>query len=514
MKVVTGEMMRELDRKAIEDTGIPGLILMEHAGYLSAELIYDYLQETGGISVTIITGKGNNGGDGLVAARHLAHQGCEVKVLLACSPEEIEGDAAVNLDIVLNMGLEVAIWEGLSPEERALFCLASDLLVDGLLGTGIKGNVRGKANDIIKFMNSLPQPVIALDLPSGIEASSGRVMGVAVQAEATLSFGLPKLGNVNQPGSDYNGRLHILDIGIPHQLIAEAPDEYRLLTGDSFTPEILHRTANTHKGDYGRCLVIAGSRGMAGAASLSSRAGLKAGTGLVYLAVPDSLYSQATWPAEVVLRPYTDRGQGFLTEDGAEEVAANLAEYDVVVMGPGLGCQKETRAAVNNLLDRAETPLILDADALNCLDGLARLEKRDQPTIITPHPGEMARLLARDVRWVQGHRIEAARQVAKSNGIWVILKGSRTVVAEPAGRININSSGNPGMATAGAGDVLTGLLGGFLASLPGLDINRKINLAVFLHGLAGDLASKRLGEISLQAGDIIEELPNAIMKIS
>jgi NAD(P)H-hydrate epimerase len=514
MFLVSAEEMRELDRRTIEEIGIPGLLLMENAGRRVAEEAARILESRGGRVAVILAGKGNNGGDGLVAARHLFNRGYEVRVCLPVDPGQITGDAGVNLEIWRRMGQGIYRVDGPNGAQRLrVALLGADVVVDAIYGTGFRGRPPAEVGRIIEVVNRSGKPVVAVDVPSGVEATSGRVAGPAVRARCTVTFGLPKLGLYLLPGARYAGEVRVADISIPRGVVEEAGIKRRLLTGELVASWFAPRDVEAHKGQFGRVLVVGGSRGMIGAACLAAHAALRAGAGLVYLAVPEGMQPVAAAKLdEVITLPLPETAGGALSRRALTVLEGHLGRADVVALGPGLGTHEETVALVRDLVREVACPLVVDADGLNALAGAVEvLSARQAPTVVTPHPGEMARLLGCGTAEVQADRLAVAEKAATSWNAVVLLKGARTVVAGPDGRTYVNPTGNPGMATAGSGDVLTGIIAAFMAQ--GLPPLEAAAAGAFVHGRAGDLAAAEKGQPSLVAGDITAALPRALLEV-
>jgi NAD(P)H-hydrate epimerase len=525
MKVATAEEIRDIDRRAIQEYGIPGVVLMENAGAGTAHILLEKYGPLSGKRVGVVCGKGNNGGDGFVVARHLVNEGVTTEVALLTEKSKVQGDARINLDIADRMGipiLEAPDSESFSRVKEIL--LRSDLIVDAILGTGLTAGVTGFYKDVIELINSLQKPVVAVDIPSGLSSDTGEVPGSCIRANLTVTFGLPKRGLILYPAAEFVGELKVLPIGIPEKVIREAGIKVNLMEVQDIQASLagsplIHRAANSHKGTYGHVLVIAGSRGKTGAALMSSRSALRVGAGLVTLGLPESLNNfleAASFEVMTVPLPETSEGTFshraatwiLMGEDGR---APLLAGKNVVALGPGLSTHPETLELVYDLIRNSHQPLVIDADGINALARKPEiLLQARAPVVITPHPGEMARFLGE--KNVQSRRIEVAQETAKKYGIYVVLKGARTIISDPNGEVFINLTGNPGMATGGTGDVLTGILAGLIAQ--GLPILDALKIGVYLHGLAGDLAAQDKGEPGLIAGDVIEEIPYAIKKLS
>lgn len=522
MKVVTAEEMGEIDRRTIA-AGVPSLELMENAGRAVIKAIKSRYAPLKGKRVSIFCGRGNNGGDGLVVARLLARKKAKIKVFMLAKKEELKKDPKTNLSRVLKQRIEV-IEMGIScklkefePEIKK-----SDLIIDAILGTGIKGVPKGLEAKAIKFINTLKKPIVSVDIPSGVEGSTGRVSGEAIGADLTITFGLPKIGLVIYPGAGYVGELEVADIGISQRFLKDKKIKINLTTRKEISFYLKARRPDTHKGTYGHLFVVAGSVGMTGAATLTSQAAslcfaaLRSGVGLVTLGIPKSLNEiMEIKLTEGMTLPLPETRKKTLSLKAEEEIRKFSQKVDALVLGPGLSTAKETQQLVKKLIKKISLPLVIDADALNALAGylsLLRSATRDRrPVIITPHPGEMARLIGRTAKEVQENRITVASDFAKRYKVIVVLKGARTIIADPGEDIRINPTGNPGMASAGVGDVLTGMIGSFLAQ--GREPLEAANIGVYLHGLAGDLACQEKGEESLIASDILEKLPQAFRKV-
>ncbi len=513
MKIVTAAEMREIDRSAIEDLGIAGVVLMENAGMAVVQAAYELLEASGGSKVGIFAGKGNNGGDGFVVARHLHNAGYDVQVYLLAQADQLRGDAAVNCGIAQRMDVpihEVLKWTAGRIRRAAA---GADLLVDAIFGTGLSGEVRGPARHAIEALNASGAPILAVDMPSGVHADTGAKLGSAVQATVTVTFGLLKAGLYQYPGAELAGRVRIADIGIPPAVVDAQGLKTELITGDLVRPLLPERPPAGHKGDFGRVLVVAGSRGMTGACALAAEGALRVGAGLVTMAVPESLNSileaKVTEATSVAL-PETEV---LSLSIEAEDDLARLSEgADAVVLGPGLSQAASTQELVRALVPRIGRPLVLDADGLNALAGAKGvLRRRRQATIITPHPGELARLRRCSIGEIQADRLASARGAAADLGCNVLLKGAGTVVAAPDGRAAVNPTGNSGLACGGTGDVLAGMVGGLVAG--GLQPYEAGLVAAFWHGLAADVAVEKLGERSLVASDVCRHLGAAALKI-
>jgi NAD(P)H-hydrate epimerase len=386
-----------------------------------------------------------------------------------------------------------------------------DLLIDGIFGTGLDAEVRGYYREVIDHLNTLQKPIVAIDIPSGLDANTGKTLGTAIRASLTVTFGLPKVGHVISPGSDLVGTLKVIDIGIPKRLLEEEKIQTHLLEYDEIRRGLsIPRRPDTHKGDYGHLLVIAGSVGKTGAAAMVCEAALRMGAGLVTLAIPKSLNPiMEVKLTEVMTEPLPETPKQTLSLRAFNAILRLCENKKAVIIGPGIGTYKETQSLVLKLIKTLDLPIILDADGLTSLAAQPKtlLTKR-QPTILTPHPGEMARLIQSTSKEVQENRIVVSRDFSQTHRVYLVLKGHRTLIATPKGEIFINPTGNPGLASGGTGDVLTGMIGGLICQ--GIDILSSLQISVYLHGLAGDTVAQELGEKSLVATDLIKKIPSLL----
>jgi len=514
MIAVTSAEMRELDRLTINVHGTPGHVLMERAGAGATDVFW---QEFPGVRAkpVVVAGKGNNGGDGFVVARHLRRRRVRCDVVLLGRAEDVRGDAARNLRAFVRGGgrlIEAPGDAGVPALSAALE--RSRVVIDAIFGTGLNAPVEGPAASVISLINACGLPVFAIDIPSGLDADRGEPLGVAVQAEATATFGFPKIGLLLFPGANHVGTLAIVDIGIAPEATATVGPQTQLLTaaevGLSFPP----RPRDAHKGDAGHVVIVAGGRGKCGAAVLAAESAARAGSGLTTLALPEMERAfVATQLREVMTVSLNGAPDGSFAAPLPSQLSEVLAQKSCVVVGPGIGVSDGTRALVRWLVSDCPLPLVIDADGLNCLaTDVALLQRRPGPTVITPHPGEMSRLVGKSVSAVQADRLGVARQFARETGVCTVLKGARTVIASPDGAAAINPTGNPGMASGGMGDVLAGVIGGFCAQ--GLAAEDAATLSVYVHGMAADIAAaERGGEIGLVASDVIAFLPRAISAV-
>lgn len=515
MRILTADQMREADRRTIHDVGIPSLVLMENAGRQVVVAMESFFDDLADYQVAVISGKGSNGGDGFVVARSLHQRGIDVSVFIVGQIAEITGDARVNLEILGRLGITVVEIADEGQWELHFSEISEhDLIVDALFGTGLRAGLTGIYETIIADINGSAIPVVAIDVPSGMSADTNDLIGECIEATVTVTLGAPKLPLVLPPAEAHAGDVVIADIGIPIEIIEalEGP-RVELLTREQMRLLLTARAADVHKGDFGRVLVVGGSRGKTGAAVLAAHGAMKAGAGLVTIATPGSLLPiVASLGPDYMTEPLAETPEGTVAAAAAEAVVGLRA--DVVALGPGLGRGEGVEWFVRELLHKGETPLVLDADALNVFVGepalLVGREGRD--IIITPHPGEMARLVGGTVDDVQANRMGIARDFAVTHRVYVVLKGYRTIIATPAGHVFVNPTGSPGMATGGTGDVLTGMIAAWLAQL--LDAEAACRLAVYVHGAAGELADADQGEVSMTASDLVDHVSDAILELS
>jgi ADP-dependent NAD(P)H-hydrate dehydratase / NAD(P)H-hydrate epimerase len=510
MKVVSGQVMQQMDRRAIEEFGVPGLTLMENAGRSCADAICEDFGPGDGKSALIVAGKGNNGGDGYVIARLLRERGWNAPVVVLATPDSITGDAAANLwrvqrDTVL-----------FAPEGASAYAdlfKTATIIVDALLGTGVKSEVTGKYAEAIDLINSAGVPVVAVDIPSGVDAATGRVLGKAVRADITVTFALAKLGNILQPGAELTGRLLVREIGMPDSVVAEAEGcDFTDLASASaiFRP----RPVTAHKGSNGHCFIIAGSTGKTGAAAMAANTAVRTGSGLVTLAVPAGLNAIVEVKStEAMTIPIGREGGGFFAAGTLPALLKVAHGKDVMALGPGLGTHPSTVYLVHSLLASLQTPLVIDADGLNAVAAAPELllARGDKVTVLTPHPGEMGRLSGLTVPQVEADRIGCAREFAARYGVYLILKGARSIIAAPDGRIAINGSGNPGMASGGMGDILTGIVASLVGQ--GYGAFEACQLGAFVHGFAADILADPKGMQGISATDVQEMLPEALFRL-
>ncbi len=513
MKVVTSQEMQKLDELAIKTIGIPSIVLMENAGIKVVEVIEKEYSPLPGKSIYILCGPGNNGGDGMVVARHLSNRGVRVKVFLLAEKNRIKGDAATNLSIAERLGIGVK--EVNSTQDLKLLHQElnhADIIVDALLGIGSTLPLRGLMREVVSLINRCSRHTIAVDLPTGLDADTGEVPGEAIKANFTVTFAYPKRGLYLYPGINYAGKIEVVDIGISSSL-GEEKIRCNLLISSDIQKDLFYRKPSSHKGNFGHLLVIAGSLGMTGAATLTALSALRVGAGLVTLGIPESLNPILEIKlTEVMTLPLPETPQKTLSSEAFGKIEEFSGRCRAMVLGPGISVEEETKKLVKMIMGGLDIPLVLDADGINNLvDEISLLQKYRSPLIITPHPGEMSRLLETTVKEVQKDRIESTASLARETGAIAVLKGAGTIIADKEGNNWINSTGNPGMASGGTGDVLTGIIGGLLVQ--GFSPLLVAQMGVYLHGLAGDLAAQKRGETSLTAGDVLENLPEAIRRV-
>lgn len=515
MRVLTSEQMREVDRRTIEEVGIPSIALMENAGRQIVSAMRATIEDLDSRRVGIICGRGNNGGDGLVVARLLSQQGLAVRVFLLSGAEDVVGDTGTNLHAAESLGLSIIevpdcdSWRG--TRSGLDEC---DILVDAIFGTGLDRPLEGLSSLVVGDLNAQDVPVIAIDLPSGLSADLSNPIGEAIKADVTVGLAAPKLALLLAPAESWAGNVVIADIGIPAGVIEAVPGkQLNLLTPEEIGFLIPPRPDNTHKGHFGHVLVVAGSVGKSGAAVLAGLGALRSGAGLVTVATPRGcVASVSSVVPEYMTLPLPENEEGTVTAEALEIVLE--FNCDTIAMGPGLGTSEAVSTVVHGVVERSSIPMVLDADALNVFEiDPSRLVGRDGiPLIITPHPGEMARLCKVTSAEVQADRLNTARRFATEHQVLVMLKGSGTVIADQEGAMWINLTGNPGMSTGGVGDVLTGMTAAWLAQLGRPE--HACQVAAFLHGLAGDLAADDHGETGMLASDLLAHLGQASREVT
>ncbi len=508
--LLTARQMTEYDRITIESFRVPGVVLMENAGAGIVGVIKNTLGTVHRKKIDIFCGKGNNGGDGHVVARHLANRGAHVRVFLIGRKEEVRGDAAINLHIIDDMNIPIT---EVTDESQIEVDETADLFVDALLGTGLSGEVKGLMARIIEKINRAPVPVVAVDAPSGLNSDNGAILGCCVKADATATMACLKRGLLLYPGRAYVGELTRVDIGMPLSLLEGSDAATYLVERADIAEKLPVRPADAYKNLCGTALVIAGSTGMTGAATLSAESTLRTGAGLVYLAIPESLNPIVEEKCtEVISKPLADERSGFFTKKSLPGALELLKTVDVVALGPGLGMAEETQTLVREIAASCAAPMVIDADGLNALAAAPQLlSAKTGKRVLTPHPGELARLTGVSRDELTADLVETARHWSAAWGEVLVVKGAPTLVGTPAGVVYVNSSGNSGMATGGSGDVLTGIITGLLAQ--GLRPADAAVAGVYIHGAAGDIARADLGALGMIAGDIGARLPEVLLRL-
>lgn len=515
MKAVTGGQMGKIDKFSIGQIGIPGIVLMENAALKIVKHVEEYFDQNKPVNggITIVTGKGNNAGDAFSAARHLITYGRRVKIYCVFEQELITGDARLNFDILQRMGADMefltaeAQLDGLCTDIRN-----SGLVIDGIFGTGFRGQVQGHIKKVIELINEYASYIISVDIASGVEAATGKVSDACIRADSTITFELPKIGQLVYPGLGYTGKLFVESIGMPLQAIENAELHTNLIDSSFVKSVIPVRKPEFNKGNCGKVLIVTGSSGMAGSGCISAKAGLRTGSGLVYIAAPLSLINiyQSVVPEAVTVG--IEDNAGAISEQGLNSILSILGKCSAAAIGPGLSANSSIFNIISSIAGRIEIPIVLDADALNVIANNTDIFKEfKKDVVITPHPGEMSRLTGLETSYIQNNRIEVAKEFAAKWQVVLVLKGACTIIADKSGEVYINPTGNAGMATAGSGDALSGIIASLIgqgaAALPAAAAG------VYLHGLAGDMAAVEKGEHGLNAMDIVENVPYAIKKI-
>ncbi|MCP3872638.1 MAG: NAD(P)H-hydrate dehydratase [Desulfobacteraceae bacterium] len=516
MFLVTASQMQDMDKQTIESFGLPGIVLMENAGRGAFDFLMRKFKDIGSKKVAVIAGRGNNGGDGFVIARYLMEKGIDVTVFLLSSKKKVTGDAKFNMDLYQTLCnkastrgiIEIPNIDTFKHQKTQI--IHHDLFIDAILGTGLNSDVRGFFKDAIELINRSKKPIFSIDIPSGLHSDTGQPLGVAVKAHATATFAFAKIGHILYPGNTYTGELDIIDIGIPFFIEKEKNIPLSLINKEEIKPFFPSREFNSHKGSFGHVLVIAGSTGKTGASALCANAAMRCGTGLVTLGIAKSL-NKIIEPQviEPMTHPLPEKEKGLLTDNCFDKIQTLLKDKQALAIGPGLGTNTGTKKLVQKIIQKVKVPLIIDADAINCIaDNLTVLKKKKAPAVLTPHPGEMARLCNVTTKEIQANRIEFASQFAKEYNSILILKGAQTIISLPNGRSYICPTGNPGMASGGMGDVLTGIIAGFSAQ--GLTVDQASLAGVFIHGLCGDILSRNMGDFGFIASDMVQIIPETI----
>ena len=508
MRIVTADEMRAIDRATSERFGVPSLTLMENAGAAVADYVLSHYSSAA--RVVAFCGKGNNGGDGFVAARRLHEQGKKVQVILLADPADLRGDAAVMFGKLRNAALAVKSMEELKSDHVALL-LQADLYLDAILGTGFKPPVSGLYAEAIAIMNASLVPVISVDIPSGADADAmGAQSGTIARSDAIITFTAPRPAHVFSGLT--SGPTCVAPIGSPEEAVVSSL-QLSVNTANFFAPLVAPREADSNKGVYGHVLVIGGSRGKAGSAAMAGMAALRAGAGLSTVATAQSILQTVSgFHPELMTEPLSETEAGTISKSAEDRLDQLAKGKDVLAIGPGISRHSETSELVRDLVAKSQLPMVVDADGLNAFEGrTTELNGKERTLVITPHPGEMARLAGCSTAEVQNDRLGVARKFAREHNLIVVLKGHRTLVVRPDGESWVNMTGNPGMATGGTGDILTGMVAGMIAQFPGA-VLLAVLAAVHLHGLAGDVMCESVGEHSLVATDLLRGLPEAFRR--
>ncbi len=516
MRLVTGKEMQEIDRYAIEEVGIPAEVLMENAGRGVAQYIlerFSYAELRRG--VLVFCGPGNNGGDGFVAARYLYSNGIPTTVVLLADETRYRGESLTNLKIVKYMEIPLRkVYEEKDLDDLREIVRASGIIVDALFGTGLSRELKGIFARAVELINSSGIPVVSVDIPSGLCAETGRPLGVAVRATCTVTMGLPKVGHVLYPGRILTGELKVIDIGFPKKVFEEKGPKREYLDETWASRRLRSREPDTHKGTYGHLLVVAGSRGKTGAAVLAAEGALRAGAGLVTFVSAASLQPlfASYIPEALTYGSDAETEAQELSPEAVSELVQLASRAKAAVVGPGAGLSERAKEFLRKASVELPVPTVVDADALTAISqDPSILKSAPSERILTPHPGEMSRLLHLPKEEVVKKRLEVARRASELTGAVVVLKGAATVVVSPDGREAVNSTGNPGMAQGGMGDVLSGIIGALLAQ--GYPAFEAACLGVYLHGASADELAKRVGPYGYTAREVAQNLPRTIRRL-
>ena len=511
MIVLTPERMAKYDGYAINTWGVPSAVLMENAGRSTYRLIKEHYLE-GKKKVTIFCGRGNNGGDGFVIGRYALRDGFQTRVFLLCSASDLRGDAALNMGLYRSIGGEIVE----CPDKLKSVkdgTKGTDVIIDAIFGTGLSKPVGGIEKKVIEEINESGKPVVAVDIPSGIDGRTGHSLGAAVRATHTFTYGYPKIGQILQPGAYHTGKLTVIDISIPSFIEQKVGFDGYVIEGGMIRDFLKKRLPWDHKGTFGHVAVIAGSPGKTGAAVMTSLSALKIGAGLVTLLIPASLNNiVASKLTEVMTYPVTDKGTGYFSLSAYDEIANFISDKDVIVIGPGLSQEPDTAALVRKLYQTMNKPFVIDADGINAFQGhTGIIKKSKRKAIFTPHPGEISRLMEMTPKDINNDRIGVGLQFVRNTGANLILKGSPTIIVSDKGEFYINPTGNPALAKGGSGDILTGLVGGILSQ--GYTTVEASIMGTYLHGYIADTWIEHNTDMDLLAGDLIIGIGEAIKDI-
>jgi len=514
MKVLNAAQMKNIDRKTIKEIGIPGPILMENAGIQIVKALRSKFPEPQREKVVVVAGRGNNGGDGLVVARHLFNQGCRPLVLLLSSKQEVKGDAALNLKIAQRLGIEIfEIKSSKTWDKHLKKILQSTLLVDAVFGTGLSHPAKGLYAKVIKDINKSKAYKIAVDIPSGLSSDTYQIIGPCVKADLTVTLAAPKIAHVFPPAEDWVGELVVGEISVPPFLFEDDNLKLELVEKKDILPYFKKRKKDTHKGTYGHLFIISGSFGKTGAAVMAGKAALKMGAGLVTIGTPLSCLPVVARPmVELMTEPLPETAERTISSEALEKAIALLKDKEALLIGPGISTHKSTSEFVLSLLPKIKLPIVIDADALNILASKPQILKSlRKPLILTPHPGEFARLIRLSTRDVLERKLELVPEFSEKYGVYLVLKSYKTIISTPEGKVFINPTGNPGMATAGSGDVLSGMIASMI--IQEKNLLEAILAAVYVHGLSGDIGADKLGERFLTAANLINYLPRTFKQL-
>jgi NAD(P)H-hydrate epimerase len=516
MYLVTADEMQKMDKETIESFGIPGRTLMESAGRGAYTMLIQTFPNIFTQKVGIIAGRGNNGGDAFVIARYLMGKGIQTNIFILCSKDKITGDAKANLDLLVKLiknnktcSITEIVDQNNFNKNRSKI-LHHDIFIDGILGTGLNSDVRGFFKDVIESLNNSKSPVFSIDIPSGLNADTGKPWGISINATATATFAHPKAGHILFPGDKHTGELEVVDIGIPDFITKKFNPKLNLLEEKDIKLLFSPRDSESHKGNFGHVFILAGSPGKTGAAALTANAAMRCGTGLVTLGIPQSLnLSVEPQVTEAMTYPLPDNGQGLLIESAFEKIIEVAKDKDAIAIGPGIGTDKSTKNLIKKLIKKLDIPIIMDADCLNLISENPKiLKKAKADVILTPHPGEMARLSSATTKEIQENRLESARNFSNEFGLTLVLKGANTIISLADQKTYICPVGNPGMASGGMGDVLTGMIAGFKAQ--GFSSENAAIAGVYIHGLCGDNLFESIGAFGFLASDMVKIIPQTI----
>ncbi len=506
--------MQAIDHHAIKELGIPGILLMENAGRSIVELMKKTIPELNEKKVLVVAGKGNNGGDGFVIARHLHNIGVSVSVWLIGKRSQLKGDAKTNSIIAFNQKIPIFEINEKNFNSKNHSLSHSNVVVDAIFGTGLTKRVSGFYEKIIKKINSSKKFVVSVDIPSGIDSDSGELIGPCIKSNLTAALAFPKRSHLLYPAAEQMGKIEILDISIPQNIEISNFKSVNLIESSDIKPLFPSRAPNTHKGSYGHVLVVGGSRGKGGAAGMTGLAALRIGAGLVTLAIPESCYSSLEFnPLETMSISLPETKSGSISLKAMDILLKEIQNKEALAIGPGLSTHEEVIKCIDTFLPQVPCPIILDADGLNSLAKIPKLlERINVPTILTPHLREFSRIVGKPLKNIIKNRFNEATEFAQHNGVIIILKGANSIVALPNGELLINPTGNPGLAKAGSGDILTGMIAGLTAQK--FSPKDASMAGVYLHGLAGDFYKQNFNENTLIASDLLQFLPKVINSLN